>query len=160
MTERCFELDVLHADGRYEHVRVYGSRLLVGSGAHCEVHVGDVWTAREQILLELAGTEVVAHSRSTQSPPLADALPFGQLKVHPDTVLSACGTQLRVRSVPIARPKAPRRWQLGPVIALALGLAFTLLPALAYLALRAADSGPPPTRVSLLEPSRAAPSIL
>ncbi|HTJ80706.1 MAG TPA: hypothetical protein VL400_03250 [Polyangiaceae bacterium] len=92
---------IQHLDGRVEEVVVDSDRVLVGSGAHCEIRLPPEAAAVEHVLVTLSGSSVGAEARVFEPPATVNGVPFAQAPLLADAVLGIGGVQIRVAVVEI-----------------------------------------------------------
>jgi len=84
-------------DGRSEEFLVDSDRVVVGSGAHCEVRLPPEVAAVEHVVVTLSGASVYAEARVFDPAPTINGTSFAQAPLLPDAVLAVGGAQIRVR---------------------------------------------------------------
>jgi hypothetical protein len=105
---------VKHPDGRTEEVQVDSDRVLIGSGAHCEVRLAREHGAIEVLLVEARSGGVFAEARSLHPPPMLNGTPFTSGRLLPDAVVSVADLSLSVRVIETSsQPGASRRQKSG-----------------------------------------------
>ena len=151
MNEMAFELVVVRTTGPREILTVQAQRLLVGSGAHCDVRITDDGAGREHVLLELVGDGIVATAKHFAPRPAFEGRPFTQRQIGKSGELIVASTRLYVRAVPVVEKKGAVRARL--LSAVALSIAAVVVPAFVVLALRTPDDpalAPPPKKHAAL----------
>ena len=151
-------LTVKRPDAAAESLVVTASRVLVGTGAHCDVRISGLGAAREHLALELEGATVFARALATAPPPFAKGKALFGLNLGGSGDVAVAGTRISFHVAPAPelekRGKATRR-----LTTAALALVLTALPGIVYGALRPSGSdpiGPPPSDVTpLFGPSNA-----
>ncbi len=88
-------------DGRVEDVVVDSDRVLVGSGAHCEIRLPPESSAVEHVLVTLSGTSVGVEARVFDPPPTINGVPFAQAPLLSDATLGIGGVQLKISVVEV-----------------------------------------------------------
>jgi hypothetical protein len=90
---------VRHPDGRSEDLQVDSERVLVGSGAHCEIRLPREHAAIEALLIEAKSGGIFAEARSLHPPPLLNGMPFTAGRLLTDAVVVLGQLQLTVRVI-------------------------------------------------------------
>jgi hypothetical protein len=147
------QLAVKRPDGAHEDLVVEATRVLLGSGAHCDVRIAGEGAAPEHVVLELRGQALVAVPRH-----LAPAARSGGQPLLAETTLkdgddvSVAGTRVRARVMVATARKAERKTkQLVSMLVFVVGM--LALPGIVYAALRQEPGGPlgpAPTEVTAL----------
>ena len=81
------EFRIRYADGRTEKLVVDSDRVLIGSGAHCEIRLPSAEAAVEHVLVTSSGGGITAQARALSPRPPSTALPFTQAPLLPESVL-------------------------------------------------------------------------
>lgn len=122
-------------DGGPQQLLVDSDRVLIGSGAHCEIRLPGDQAASEHVLITFLGGHVYAQARALQPPPMLNGAPFTEAPLLPNSVLQIGRSEITVSIVEIAdqasldksksEPTSPLTYLLG-VLAIPL-LVFILL---------------------------------
>ena len=72
--------------GKITSYEIHGARVLVGSGAHCEIRLPQGMAAVEQLVIESRQGGVFAEARSLDPMPQLNGSPFTQGRLLPDAV--------------------------------------------------------------------------
>lgn len=96
------EFRIQHQDGRTEQLVIDSDRVLIGSGAHCEIRLPAAEAAVEHALITFLGGGVYAQARALNPPPMINGSPFTQATLLPESVLSVGRVQLTISVVEIA----------------------------------------------------------
>jgi hypothetical protein len=130
--------------GQVEQLSIESERVLIGSGAHCEIRLPLAEARVEHVLIELGPAGVFARALSFEPPPTINNVPFTQAPLPPGAMLGVTGTQIYVE---IAEAGAgaggvqQQKKKSSPVLLIALLL---IVPAAGYLFLGADDAGAGP----------------
>src|SRR5688572_19120546 len=117
--------------GQVEQLAVEAERVLIGSGAHCEIRLPIDQARVEHVLIELGPAGVFARALSFEPPPMINNVPFTQAPLPPGAVLGVTQTQIYVEAVEDAGAGLQQqKKKSSPVMLLALLL---MIPAAAYL---------------------------
>lgn len=81
-------------NGQVEQLNVENERVLVGSGAHCDIRLPLGEARVEHVLIELGPAGVFARALSFEPPPTINNVPFTQAPLPPGAVLGVTGTQI------------------------------------------------------------------
>lgn len=84
--------------GQVESLNIESDRVLVGSGAHCEIRLNIDQAQPEHIRIDVVPQGVYATALSFEPPPTINGVPFTQAPIPPDAVLGVGGTQLQVQA--------------------------------------------------------------
>jgi hypothetical protein len=82
--------------GQVEQLSIENERVLIGSGAHCEIRLPLAEARVEHVLIELGPAGVFARALSFEPPPMINNVPFTQAPLPPGSVLGISGTQIYV----------------------------------------------------------------
>jgi hypothetical protein len=82
--------------GQTENLAIESERVLVGSGAHCEIRLPLDQARVEHILIELGPAGVFVRALSFEPAPTINNVPFTQAPLPPGGVLGVTGTQIFV----------------------------------------------------------------
>ena len=88
--------DIRHADGRTESLLLDAERVLIGTGAHCEIRLPLDQAAVEHVLVEAAGGILRAQARAFDPQATINGVPFTEAQLTPDAALGIGRTELRV----------------------------------------------------------------
>lgn len=86
-----------YPDGRVEQLLVDSERILIGSGAHCEIRLPVELAQVEHVLVGWNGTVATAEARSFTPHPLINGMSFTQAPLLPDSTISIGSMQILVR---------------------------------------------------------------
>jgi len=84
------------ATGQVEQLTIETERVLIGSGAHCEIRLPLDQARIEHILLEAHPQGLFVRALSFEPPPTINNVPFTQAPLPPGAVLGVTGTQIFV----------------------------------------------------------------
>ncbi|AKU94465.1 hypothetical protein AKJ09_01129 [Labilithrix luteola] len=79
-----------------EQLSIEAERILIGSGAHCEIRLPVDQARVEHVLVELGAAGVFARALSFEPPPTINNVPFTQAPVPPGSILGVGGCQIYV----------------------------------------------------------------
>jgi hypothetical protein len=96
------EFRIRHPDGRQEQLVVDSDRVLVGSGAHCEIRLPATEAAVEHVLVTFLGGGVFATARELNPSPTINGSPFTQAPLLAESVLGVGRVQILVGVVDVA----------------------------------------------------------
>jgi hypothetical protein len=90
-------------DGRSEELIVDSDRLLIGSGAHCEIRLPIEEAAVEHVTIQaLPNGNLVAHANVMQPAPMINGAPFVQAPLLPGAILSVGQVQIMTAMIEVA----------------------------------------------------------
>lgn len=87
---------IRHPTGQVEHLNVDGERVLVGSGAHCEIRLPIDQCAVEAVLVQRSASGVFAQALSFEPPPTINNAPFSQAPLQSESALGVGQVQIFV----------------------------------------------------------------
>lgn len=96
------QFKVQTSDQAPEQLVVDSDRVLIGSGAHCEVRLPGDQAAAEHVLITFRGGAVFASARALHPPPMLNGTPFTEAPLKPDSVLSIGRAEITISIVEIA----------------------------------------------------------
>ena len=85
--------------GQIEQLSIESERVLIGSGAHCEIRLPLAEARVEHVLIELGPAGVFARALSFEPPPTINNVPFTQAPLPPGAMLGVSGTQIYIEVV-------------------------------------------------------------
>lgn len=128
------------ADGAAEQLLVDSDRVLIGSGAHCEIRLPGDQAAPEHVLISFRSGAIFAQARTLNPPPMLNGMPFTEAPLKPDSVLTVGRAEITISIVELAEnPNLPvkKKEQMSPLTYL---LAAVAVPLSLFVIL---DTGPP-----------------
>jgi len=152
MNTQSIELTIVHPGGQVEQMLVHATRILVGSGAHCDVRISGPHAGHEHLILELVEGVLVAHARYLAPAPTLGGRPLIEETLGTDAEVGVAGTRLRVRVLE-NKDRQKRGSAKRIATSVFLSLAVFALPGLVYATLRQQGEtpiGPPPAEVTPL----------
>jgi hypothetical protein len=124
---------IRYPDGRSETLIVDSDRVLVGSGAHCEIRLPPEIAQVEHVELALAGESVHATARALEPLPTINGSGFLQTPVAPDAVLGIGDAQLWAAPAVIEENPNVIRKKAQPTSPLAYLGALLMIPLAGYI---------------------------
>lgn len=109
MLTGTFKFVVTHPNGRREELAVDAERVLVGTGAHCEIRLPQGLAALEQLLVEPRAGGVFAEARALDPMPTLNGTPFTQGRLLPDAVIGIGPLTVQVELVELERGASARK---------------------------------------------------
>jgi hypothetical protein len=150
--EYSIQMWITRPDGAREEVSVQSTRVLVGSGAHCDIRFAEPGIAREHLLFEIRGEELYALAKHLDPAPLLRGLPLFQTKIEATDEIAVGRGRIRAKIVwDVARERVLDKRRRASSLVLVFALVF--LPVIAWAALRSqreAPIGPAPKNVPAL----------
>jgi hypothetical protein len=118
--------------GQLEQLSIESERVLIGSGAHCEIRLPLAEARVEHVLIELGPAGVFARALSFEPPPTINNVPFTQAPLPPGAMLGVGGTQIHIEVLESAAAGGAQQQKKksSPVMLIALLL---MIPAAGYL---------------------------
>ncbi|MCC6555567.1 MAG: hypothetical protein IT372_21610 [Polyangiaceae bacterium] len=89
-------------EGGPQQLLVDSDRVLIGSGAHCEIRLPGDLAASEHVEINFLGGHMYAKARALQPPPLLNGAPFTEAPLQPNSVLQIGRSEITVSIVEIA----------------------------------------------------------
>lgn len=129
MLTGTFKFVITHPNGRREELAVDAERVLVGTGAHCEIRLPQGLAALEQLVIEPRAGGVFAEARALDPMPTLNGTPFTQGRLLPDAVIGIGPLSLQVQLLEIERGATARKEsaeRTSPIIYAAALLGFPL----------------------------------
>lgn len=96
---RVLKFQTRHATGQIDQLSIESERVLIGSGAHCEIRLPLAEARVEHVLIELGPAGVFARALNFEPPPMINNVPFTQAPLPPGAVLGISGTQILIEIV-------------------------------------------------------------
>jgi hypothetical protein len=96
------EFRIRHPDGRTEQLVVDSDRVLIGSGAHCEIRLPATEAEVEHVLVTFLGGGVFATARALSPPPTINGSPFTQAPLLAESMLGVGQVQMTIGVVEVA----------------------------------------------------------
>jgi len=90
------KFQIRHPNGQIEHLNVDGERVMIGSGAHCEIRLPVDQSALEAVLVQHTAAGIYAKALSFDPPPTLNNTQFSQAPVHAESVLGVGQMQIYV----------------------------------------------------------------
>jgi hypothetical protein len=108
--------------GQIEQLSIESERVLIGSGAHCEIRLPLAEARVEHVLVELGPAGVFARALSFEPPPTINNVPFTQAPLPPGALLGVSGTQIYIEILEGAAAGAAQQLKKksNPIILIAL----------------------------------------
>lgn len=95
---RVLKFQTRYPNGQVEQLSVESERVLIGSGAHCDIRLPLDQARVEHILLEAHPQGLFVRALSFEPPPTINNVPFTQAPLPPGAVLGVTGTQIYVEA--------------------------------------------------------------
>jgi hypothetical protein len=144
---RTIKIQTRLPTGQIEQLSIESERVLIGSGAHCEIRLPLAEARVEHVLIELGPAGVFARALSFEPPPTINNVPFTQAPLPPGAMLGVTGTQIYVEVLEGANVGGAlqKKNKSSPITVIALLL---MLPAAGYLFFGSDEGfgGPEPPR--------------
>jgi hypothetical protein len=141
---------IRHPNGQVEHLNVDGERVLIGSGAHCEIRLPIDQASVEAVLVQRSAGGVYAQALSFEPPPTINNAPFSQAPLQAESALGVGSVQIFVTIADAAQGEAVigKKQQKTSPLTLVLVVACALVAAY-YFLMQDEDKGPAaqPTQV-------------
>lgn len=94
-----FQVELRHPDGSIEQLQVDSERMLLGSGAHCEIRLPREQSPTEALLIEAKSAGIFAEARAFDPPPTVNGTPFTRGRLLPDAIIKIGNVDISVRVV-------------------------------------------------------------
>lgn len=140
--------------GQVEQLQVESERVLIGSGAHCEIRLPIDQARVEHVLIELGPAGIFARALNFEPPPTINNIPFTQAPLPPGALLGVGGCQIyaELSEAGGGAGTAQQKKKTSPITFIALAI---MIPAAVMLFLDEpddADPTPPKTPPELFNP--------
>ena len=99
---RVLRFQIRLPSGQVDQLNVESERVLIGSGAHCEIRLPIDQARVEHCLIELGPAGVFARALNFEPPPTINNIPFTQAPLPPDAVLGVGQVQIYVAAADAA----------------------------------------------------------
>lgn len=93
---------VRYPDGRAEEFTIDAERVLIGSGAHCEIRLPVDQAAMEHVSVSMGPASALVEARAFEPPPTINGSPFQRAQLLPDAVLGINQVQMTVSVIEVA----------------------------------------------------------
>lgn len=126
---------IRHADGKLEELVIDSDRVLIGSGAYCEIRLPPEEAAVEHVAIHVTAEGVQAQARAAQPYPTLNGMPFAQTLLPAGAVLGVGRVQITLAMVEVTDAASlitRRKQRTSPLTYI---LALLALPLAAYLLL-------------------------
>jgi hypothetical protein len=146
-----FRFDIAHPEGRRETLLVDSERILVGSGAHCDVRLPAEHCAPEQLVMEVMGDTIKIEARVSEPKVSLDGDVITHAAVASGQVLTIGDLRVRItrESAPGVSQRRANEERRGVLVKVVGAIAAPVLAYFAFFAADASPSGPPATYPAL-----------
>ena len=96
---RTLKFQIRLHTGQIDQLSMEAERVLIGSGAHCEIRLPVDQARVEHVLIELGPSGIFARALNFEPPPTINNIPFQQAPLPPGSVLGVGGCQILVELV-------------------------------------------------------------
>lgn len=96
---RTLKFQIRQHTGQVDQLSMEAERVLIGSGAHCEIRLPVDQARVEHVLIELGPAGIFARALNFDPPPTINNIPFQQAPLPPGAVLGVGGCQILVEVV-------------------------------------------------------------
>ena len=93
---RTLQFQIRQPSGQLDQLSMEAERVLIGSGAHCEIRLPVDQARVEHVLIELGPAGIFARALNFDPPPTINNVPFQQGPLPPGAVLGVGGCQIYV----------------------------------------------------------------
>ena len=108
--------EICHADGRPERTSAQGARIVIGSGAHCDVRLAADQAAFEHVAIEELAAGPQIRNLAPAAPSTLDGVPFAARALGPSGLACLIIGDTQIRILREARVAPARSTTLGPVM--------------------------------------------
>jgi len=153
------EFRLRYPDGRTEQLVVDSDRVLIGSGAHCEIRLPASDAQVEHVLVSFLGGGVYAQARALNPPPVINGSPFTQAPLLPDSILGVGGVEITISVVQVEGTANVIKKKQESTSPLTYVLAIVAIPLALYVLFddpQVTDGGDKPEEIPALFPAAAA----
>jgi hypothetical protein len=96
---RTLKFQIRLHNGQVDQLSMEAERVLIGSGAHCEIRLPVDQARVEHVLIELGPAGIFARALNFDPPPTINNIPFQQAPLPPGAMLGVGGCQIYVEIV-------------------------------------------------------------
>jgi hypothetical protein len=93
---RTLKFQIRQHTGQVDQLSMEAERVLIGSGAHCEIRLPVDQARVEHVLIELGPAGIFARALNFEPPPTINNIPFQQAPLPPGAMLGVGGCQIYV----------------------------------------------------------------
>jgi hypothetical protein len=98
---RILRFQIRYLTGQTDLINVESERVLIGSGAHCEIRLPIDQARVEHLRIDLGPAGAFATALAFDPPPTLNGVPFTQSPLPPDGVLGVGQTQIQIQVVDV-----------------------------------------------------------
>jgi len=142
---RTLKFQIRQPSGQVDQLSMEAERVLIGSGAHCEIRLPVDQARVEHVLIELGPAGIFARALNFDPPPTINNIPFQQAPLPPGAMLGVGGCQIYVELTEgAAGTAAGAKKKPSPIVILALAI---IVPLGLYTIIEGdgAEGGPKPS---------------
>lgn len=150
---KALKFVVRYPDGRAEEFFVDSDRVLIGSGAHCDIRLPVDQAAVEHVAVTMGGATAYAEARAFQPPPTLNGSPFAQAPLLSDAILGIGSIQIVVTVEELAADAGvvhKKEQKTSPLTYLLAAVAVPLSVYVLWGDDNSADTSPPPAEAPAL----------
>ncbi|HSO33463.1 MAG TPA: FHA domain-containing protein [Labilithrix sp.] len=136
MSHLCFE--IRHADGRQERTAAQAPRIVIGSGAHCDVRLSADQAAFEQVVIEDQPAGPLVRNLAATVPTTLDGVPLSARLLGPSATVCIGATQIHITHA--EQHAVAKRSGLGPAMIAKLLVVAGLVAAIVEMSTMSADA--------------------
>ena len=93
---RTLKFQIRQHTGQVDQLSMEAERVLIGSGAHCDIRLPVDQARVEHVLIELGPAGIFARALNFEPPPTINNIPFQQAPLPPGAMLGVGGCQIHV----------------------------------------------------------------
>ncbi len=108
--------EICHADGRQERTSAQGARIVIGSGAHCDVRLAADQAAFEHVAIEEHATGPQIRNLAPAAATTLDGAPFAARALGPSALVSLGIGTTQIRILREARVAVVKSSSIGPMM--------------------------------------------
>jgi hypothetical protein len=102
VTVRSLRFQTRYPTGQVEQITIDADRVVIGSGAHCDIRLPLDQARAEHVLVEAGPAALFARALNFEPPPTIDGIPFTQAPLPPGALLGISGTQSYVEALDVS----------------------------------------------------------
>jgi hypothetical protein len=119
---RTLRFQIRQHTGQVDVLSMEAERVLIGSGAHCEIRLPVDQARVEHVLIELGPAGVFARALSFEPPPTINNVPFQQSPLPPGALLGVGGCQIYAELIESAGKTSGKAKKPSPITYLAFAI--------------------------------------
>jgi hypothetical protein len=125
------KIRVWHPNNKIDEFNIDSERVLVGSGAHCDIRIDGAGAGHEHVIVEQKGHEIVARGLYHAPPALYRGVPIIEMQLSNGSEIAVCGTRITFDISP-KKERQGRSTGRRIAMAAAISLLLVIVPTFVY----------------------------